>query len=144
MKHYQNHIAVWMDHSIAKLIYPKGNENYAVENLISPHDIHPREDGQGPDHTSLGNYRESNNEYSRNHKEMEELHEFYHALRKVLGKYDEILLFGPTKAKEEFLNIILNDKSFNGKRISIENSDKLSDHQLISYVKKYFSSETVK
>jgi hypothetical protein len=143
MKNLSNHIAVWMDHSIARLIYPKGKEEYSIESMLSPHDIHPREDGQHSDHTSLGNGRESNNEYSRNHKENDQLHEFYHALQKVLVKYDVILLFGPTKAKDEFFNILMKDHSFDGKKISVENSDKLTDHQLIAFVKNFFTKKVL-
>lgn len=140
MKHHSNHIAVWMDYSTAKLVYPKGVE-YQVEIVGSSHDIHPREDGQHSDHTRVGKNRESNNEYSRHHKEMEQLHSYYHILEKVLRPYDEILLLGPTKAKDELFNILMDDKTFNGKRIELEKSDKMTEPQLLAFVKDYFAEK---
>jgi hypothetical protein len=144
MNHNSNHIGVWMDHHIAHLIYPKGKDQYAIESVESAHDIHPRIDGQGADGINVGKYRASNNEFAKHNREQNELHDYYHMLKKVLEKYDEILLFGPTTAKDEFFNFLFEDKSFNGKKISIENSDKMSENQMMSFVKDYFAEEVRK
>ncbi|HET6990010.1 MAG TPA: hypothetical protein VFJ43_01750 [Bacteroidia bacterium] len=144
MKHYPNHIAVWMDHHQAHLIYPKGKDEYAVETIESDHDLHPRVDGEKGTGATFGKYRESNGEYKKHNIEHNQLHDYYQALKKVLGKYDEILLFGPTSAKEEFFNLLFADKAFNGKRISTESSDKMTEHQLIAFAKEYYAEEVKK
>ena len=144
MRHYNNHIGVWMDHHIAHLIYPKGKDQYSVESLESNHDVHPRIDGQGADGATFGKNRESNNEFGKHHRAQNEMREYFQALKKVLRKYDEILLFGPTKAKDEFFNSLFDDKSFNGKLIQVENSDKMDEDHLIAFVKDFFTDEKVK
>jgi type IV secretory pathway VirD2 relaxase len=132
MKHYSNHIAVWMDHHQAHLVYQKNKDEYAVETMESNHDLHPRIDGE--DATI------STGEYKKHNVEKNQLHEYYQELKKVLGKYDEILLFGPTTAKDELFNLLFEDKSFNGKRITTEHSDKMTEHQMIAYAKEYFEN----
>ncbi len=138
MKHFKNHIAVWMDHHQAHLIYSKGKDEFAIESIVSAHDTHPRIDGEEATGATFGKNRESNNEYRKHNIDHNQLQEYYKVLQKVLLKYDEILLFGPTTAKEEFFNILFADKSFSGKRISMEAADKMTENQMIAYVKEYF------
>ena len=132
------HVGVWMDHHSARFIYPGHNKEYAIETMESPHDIHPREDGQIGDGSTFGRYRASNNEYHKHNTEANELHDYYGELKKVLQPYDSILIFGPTTAGQELFNLIYEDKSFEGKHIFIEKTDKLSDNQLKSFVREYF------
>ncbi len=144
MKHYPNHVGVWLDHHQAHLVYPKGKDEYAVETLVSPHDNHPRYDGETSTDTTFGRTFAawgSNNEHNKHQREQKELHDYYRMLQKVLAQYDEILLFGPTTAKEELYNILFDDKAFNGKRISVEKSDKMTGNQLLAYVREYFSEQ---
>ncbi len=147
MKHYPNHVGVWLDHHQAHLVYPKGKDEYAVETLVSPHDNHPRFEGETSTDTSFGSFGRtspamgSNNEHNKHNREQKELHDYYRMLQKVLAQYDEILLFGPTTAKEELYNILFDDKAFNGKRILVEKSDKMTGNQLLAFVKDYFSEQ---
>jgi len=138
-----NHIGVWMDHQNARFVYRKADGNYSIETMESMHDLHPRIDGQGTDKTQWGGgqYRFSDNEKKKNHREENELHEYYKALEKVLENYDNIFLVGPTHAKDELLNLVLKNKAFDGKHVAVENSDRLTDHQLIALVKKHFESD---
>ena len=140
-----NHIGVWMDYNHARMVYRKNDGTYAIETLESLHDIHPRIDGQGSDKTQWGgHFRYSDNESKKNHKETEQLHQYYKNLEKILSNYDDILIAGPTHAKDEFFNLLLTDKSFDGKRLGIESADKLTDNQLIALVEKYFENGVVK
>ncbi|HLG02577.1 MAG TPA: hypothetical protein VI731_03215 [Bacteroidia bacterium] len=146
MKHLPNHVAVWMDHHMAHLIYPKGKETYAVESTESPHDKHPRIEGKGNDdmsyRTTAGTYA-ANNEYKKHQIEQNELNEYYKTLRAVVANYDEILVFGPTTAGNELFNELLKDKALDGKRLWLEKTDKLTERQMIAYVRDYFAKEVV-
>ncbi|MCX6311926.1 MAG: hypothetical protein NT084_09875 [Bacteroidetes bacterium] len=144
MKHFTNHIAVWMDHHQAHLIYLKTKDEYSIESLESTYDARPRIDGEEATGVIIGKYRATNNEYKKHNIENNHLQEFYDALRKTLQKYDEILLFGPTTAKVEFFNILFDDKSFSGKRISMESADKMTAPQMIAFAKSFYSEEVKK
>jgi hypothetical protein len=140
MSSYTNHIGVWMDHHSAHLVYQKSKHVYEVETLESLADKHPREDGQSGDGANFGEHRSSNNEYSKHNKEQQDTKHYFASLAKVLAPYDDILLFGPTEAKKEFFNYLFEDKSFSGKSIMVENSDKLTPNQLIALVRDYFAA----
>jgi hypothetical protein len=146
MKHSTNHVGVWLDHHLAHFIYPKGNGKYAIETMESPHDRHPREEGKGSDDSSyrtfLGN-RASNNEYRKHNIENDQLHDYYRELKTVLDKYDEVLVFGPTTAGNELFNLMLTDKGYDGKKLWLEKTDKMTENQLKAYVKEYFTKEMV-
>lgn len=140
MNNRNNHIGVWMDHHAAHLVYQEENNAYRVEILESPVDKHPRVEGEGSDTASFGKNRISNNEYGKNNKEQEQLNQYFALLKKTLEKYDDILLTGPTNAKKEFFNFLYTEKSFDGKTILVENADKMTENQLIAFVKDYFAA----
>jgi hypothetical protein len=139
-----------MDHSSAHFIYPKGDGTYAMETMLSPHDRHPRIDGKGNDDMSYrtglsGNTypNGSNNEYRKHQIENEELKAYYKELKAVLAKYDEILVFGPTTAGNELFNLFLQDKQFDSKRLWLEKADKMTENQLLAYVREYYQKDVV-
>lgn len=140
MSNRSNHIGVWMDHHAAHLVYQGEDNVYRVEILESAVDKHPRVEGEGSDTASFGKNRISNNEYGKNNKEQEQLNQYFSLLKKTLEKYDDILLTGPTSAKKEFFNFLYNEKSFDGKAILVENADKMTENQLIAFVKDYFAA----
>ncbi|MBI3512145.1 MAG: hypothetical protein HY064_15915 [Bacteroidetes bacterium] len=144
MNHLKNHIGVWLDHHQAVFVYPVSKHNYHIEKMESEHDLHPREDGQYSDKATFGKYRTSNNEYHKHNLANDQLNNFYHSLAKLLVKYDEILLHGPTTAKDELFNFLMDKREFNGKRIEIESTEKMNDHKMIEYVKSFFEMRTLK
>jgi hypothetical protein len=67
---------------------------------------------------------------------------FYKKLEEVILKYDEVLLFGPTNAKNELFNKIQEDHRFANIKVAVKEADKMSNTQKIFFVSNYF--ETVK
>ena len=67
---------------------------------------------------------------------------FYKKLEEVIIKYDEVLLFGPTNAKNELFNKIQEDHRFANIKVAVKEADKMSNTQKIFFVSNYF--ETVK
>ncbi|HRD37202.1 MAG TPA: hypothetical protein PLC65_01110 [Bacteroidia bacterium] len=133
----KSRIAVWMNYEKAEFItHEPLNEH--LQTIYSEHDIMPREDGQGADGTRWGSHN-SSNEYHKNQKEAEQLKRYYNTLEKLLADYDEILLFGPTKAKEEFKNILAEVKPFATKSIYIESADNMTENQKIAFARDYFN-----
>jgi len=51
-------------------------------------------------------------------------------------------LFGPGTAKEQLRNRLRDNKSFGGKWLSVQPSDKLTDNQLLAFVREFYDSST--
>jgi stalled ribosome rescue protein Dom34 len=63
---------------------------------------------------------------------------YYKKLSDAIKNYQEVVLFGPTEAKEELLNLLKNDHLFENIKISIKNTDKMTEYQMHTFVKEYF------
>lgn len=76
-------------------------------------------------------------DYTR-YKQPNEQQEYYLKLRNELLHYNCILLFGPTNAKIQLLNILKIGNKFSVTKIIIKNTEKLSDEQQIEFVNDCF------
>ena len=72
------------------------------------------------------------------HKEQDLQQKFYEALKKVLVKYEAILLFGTTTAKTELFHILQADHTFATKEIILKNTVRLTENQKKSFYKRLF------
>ena len=72
-------------------------------------------------------------------KSQQQLGEYYKKLGGVIKDYDEVLLFGPTNAKVELLNILKADNHFSKIKIETRQTDKMTENQEHAFVKEYFS-----
>jgi hypothetical protein len=57
----------------------------------------------------------------------------------LIKGYDEVLLFGPTKAKTALYNRIKVDPKFNKIYIETRDADKMTSKQILAYIKDFFS-----
>ncbi len=115
-----------MDHSIARLI----------EFTIEPMQIRNIES------TFTHEIRSESIEKSEKHmhnKEQGEQLEYYHKILKGIINYDQVLLFGPTDAKNELRTILKADHAFDNITIEILQTDKMSENQLLAFVRKHFA-----
>ena len=71
-------------------------------------------------------------------KEQQFQAEYYKELGEIIKNYEEVILFGPTNAKVELMNILKEDQHFNNIKIDIKPADKMTDNQQIAFVKDYF------
>lgn len=134
----KNNIGVWMDYTHAHLVdVSRGNS--IVETIYSDKESHLRFKGEGSNDMILGNNRSTNDEHHQHRREEEITNQYYEVLAGVLKKYDCILLFGPTHAKEELFNQLIADKHFEGKTIHVESADKMSENELVAKVKEYYN-----
>jgi len=78
-------------------------------------------------------------EHSMHNKEQHLQSEFYKKLEEVIKNYDEVILFGPTNAKSELMNLLKKDHLFANIKIDSKQTDKMTDNQQMAFVKKYFS-----
>ena len=137
-------IGVWIDQSKAYLVgYHKGKAEL-IETVDSPYESIKRIEGEGKDMTRFSPNPEhaSNNEHKKHNITQNELNEYFKMMETKLHPFDDILLFGPGTAKEQLRNRLRENKSFGGKWLSVQPSDKLTDNQLLAFVRDFYDSAT--
>jgi hypothetical protein len=72
-------------------------------------------------------------------KEQHEEADYYKELGEMIRNYNDVVLFGPTEAKVELLNVLRKDHLFDGIVIEIKPADKMTDNQQHAFVRDYFS-----
>ena len=73
------------------------------------------------------------------HKEQHEEASYYKELGEIIRNYNDVVLFGPTDAKVELLNVLRKDHRFADIVIEIKPADKMTENQQHAFVKEYFS-----
>jgi hypothetical protein len=121
-------IGIWMDHSNAHLM--EFTTDPITTTTITYDFSHQDTEN------SLG--RSENQMHNR---EQHEQAAYYKKLSEVIKKYEEVILFGPTDAKVELLNIINKNHLFAHIKISVKQADKMTMNQQHAFVKKYFSKQ---
>lgn len=82
----------------------------------------------------------SKGESHMHNKEQNKQSEFYKKISKNILQYDEVLLFGPTNAKSELLNILKEDHRYEKIKIEIKQSEKMTDSQMEAFVRNHFKT----
>jgi hypothetical protein len=120
-----NQLGIWMDHSNAYLM-ELTNDIIVTKRIVS----------------ELTNNDAEFNFYKGEkliHKKEQHLQlSYYKKLSNVIKKYKDVVLFGPTDAKNELLNLIRNDHLFEGIKIETINSDKMTEEQMHTFIREYF------
>ena len=74
-------------------------------------------------------------------KEQHKETEYYKEIGSVIRDYDDVLLFGPTEAKVELLDLLRKDNRFAGIKIQLKQTDKMTENQEHAFVRDYFSKQ---
>ena len=121
-------LGIWMDHSNAHLTEfssePTGSKTIASEFTH-----------QEKEQTLVKSEKQMHN------KEQHKQSEYYKKLGEIIKNYDEVILFGPTDAKQELYNLIKTDHLFEKIKIEVKQSDKMTENQQHAFVKEHFSGE---
>ena len=119
-------LGVWIDHSRAYLTeYTSG----PMETKVIRSEFTHEDKEQG--------LNKSENQMHK--KEQHQHSEYYRKIADVIRNYDDVILFGPTDAKIELLNILKHDHLFAKINIETKQTDKMSDYQQQAFIKEYFS-----
>jgi hypothetical protein len=117
-------LGIWMDHSNAYLM--ELTNDITVQRVVS----------------ELANHETEFNFYKGEkliHKKEQHLQlSYYKKIGEIIKKYQDVVLFGPTDAKNELLNQIKTDHLFEDIKIEVKNSDKMTEDQMQTFVKDYF------
>ncbi len=119
-------LGIWMDHASAHLMEftKEAGESKTIESDFTHQ---AKEESQHKSENVMHN------------KEQHQQSEYYKKLGDTIRNYDEVLLFGPTNAKAELLNILRADHRFEKIKIEVKHSDKMTENQQHAFVKEYFS-----
>ncbi len=121
-------LGIWMDYSKAHLMQ------------LLPGDIHTQIIESNFTHEEKASSIEKSEKHMHNKQEGEHL-KYFKKIQKEIEKYDDVLLFGPTDAKEE-LNKLLHEDHINTRvRIEIKTTDKMTENQLHAFVRKHFNEK---
>lgn len=78
-------------------------------------------------------------EHIMHNKEQQQQAAYYKSIGDVIKNYDEVLLFGPTTAKNELANLLKADHHFDNIKVSVENAEKMTGNQMEAFVREYFA-----
>ena len=81
----------------------------------------------------------SKSEGIMHHAEQHQEGHYYKELGDIIRGYQEVILFGPTEAKSELLNILTADSHFSKIKIFVETTDKLTEKEQHLFVMNHFS-----
>jgi len=118
-------IGIFMDHSVANLMELTSGE--MVTNTIETGFTHQLKE----DTLNKGENHMHNSEQHMNSA-------YYKKLGDIIKDYDEVILFGPTTAKDELLNLLKADHRFEKTDIKVKHADKMTENQQHAFVKAYF------
>lgn len=121
-------IGIWMDHSVAHMM--ELNHDKIITSIIKSDFTH-----QEKEHSL------SKNENLMHNKEQHQQSKYYSTIKDVAKNYENIVLFGPTTAKNELLNLMKADHHFEKIKIETIQADKMTENQQHAFVKNHFHSQ---
>ena len=119
-------LGIWMDHATAHLMEFTTDpiETQVIESKFT----HPENDDS-----------HLRGDKTMHNKEQHQQSAYYKKLGEAIVSCDEVILFGPTHAKNELYNLLKADHLFANIKIEVKQTDKLTEHQQHAFVKEYFS-----
>jgi len=120
-------LGIWMDHSIAHLTELR-NGNPMTETIESkPKSPVNEQDLYYKDESHMLN------------KEQSQLAAYYKKLSDIILDYDEVILFGPTDAKNELANILKDNHLFEKIKVVIQPADKMTENEQHEFLKEFMN-----
>lgn len=123
---------IWIDHAKATVIKSNALAEMTLQNFGSEVEPHHKGTREGGEHVTIVNQGRDEN---RRHNEMKA---FSREIIKTLQGADEIVIFGPGTAKDEFKNILEEDKLLFGKLKGVEAAHDLSEAEMKAFMRNYF------
>jgi hypothetical protein len=120
-------LGIWMDHAHAHLV--EFATDPITTNIVSNPFTH-RDKAH-----SLGKSEEGMHQ-----KEEQEQAKYYGKLGAIIRNFQDVVLFGPTNAKVELLNLLRADHQFAHVRLETRESDKMTQNEQQAFVRNYFSA----
>lgn len=122
----KKYAGVWLDNHNAIIItntVKEGEEVFEIEQKVKANEHH-----------------KGGSEHSMNNAKQADMRKYFKQVSGLLLNYDAILVFGPGKSQEEFINVLSEDANFKDIKISLSNTGQLTDPQMIAKVRDFFKS----
>jgi nitrogenase subunit NifH len=119
-------LGIWMDHASAHIM--EFTSNPIETKIITSEFTHEEKE-----------YSLSKNENLMHNKEQHQQAEYYKKIGETIKDYGEVILFGPTNAKSELLNVLNSNHLFSKVKIETKQTDKMTVNQQHAFVRDYFS-----
>jgi stalled ribosome rescue protein Dom34 len=130
MKQQQKRVAgVYLDSTKAVVIRPAPDYeegDYIIQDRLEP-DVHDRQGDKD----------------SKNQAKQMDLLKYYKSVAALLLTYEELYIFGPGSAQEQFQNHLKDDAQFKQKEFSIDSSEQMTEPQMIVKVRAHYSEPAV-
>lgn len=123
----KKNMGIWMDHSAAHLM--EFVNNTIVTNIVTSEFTHEEKA-----------HALSKNENLMHNKEQHEQTKYYKKIGDAIKDCEKVVLFGPTTAKNELLNLLKEDHHFEKIKIDVKHADKMTENQQHAFVRTHFSS----
>jgi hypothetical protein len=120
-------LGIWMDHANAHLM-EFTTVPITTDIISNPFSHREKEHSLGKSEDGMHN------------KEQQSQHEYYKKLGDIIRNFQDVLLFGPTDAKIELLNLLRADHQFEKIKLETKDSDKMTQNEQHAFVKDYFSN----
>lgn len=114
-------LGIWMDHKSAHVME-------FTADTIETKTIDSKASHEGKD----------SSENRMHSKEQHVQAEYFKTLADIIKNYESVVLFGPTDAKSELLNILKDDQHFSKIKIEMKSADKMTENQEHAFVKAHF------
>ncbi|NVO18835.1 MAG: hypothetical protein HXX13_03995 [Bacteroidetes bacterium] len=119
-------VAVYLDHSEAFLM--ELSDDVIIQKSVSSGFSHQDKE-----------FSLSRSENLMHNKENQHQFAYFKKLGGMLLNYNDVVLFGPTNAKNELLNLLKADHRFDKIKIEAKDADKLDEYHRHAFVRQYFS-----
>lgn len=120
-------MGIWMDHSKAFLMELENDK--ITENIVEIETTDMEVD-----------YDSGKNEKLKNSKAQQYKSNYYKKLSDSIKNHQEVVLFGPTDAKNELFNKLKSEHLLENIIIEMQLSDKMTAIQMHEFVREYFKS----
>ena len=130
---------LWIDHRKAVIVIISDNEAH-IKLVISKVEKQPGRSGGARSKTKYEQQRFEADD-SRQREFTGHLNVYYDAVIACIRDAEAILIFGPGEAKGELKHRLEKDK-LGGRIAGVETVDKMTDSQIMSKVRKYFSEQS--
>ena len=120
-------LGIWMDHSVAQLS-ELSNGNFMTETIESKPKSQTNEEDLY--------YKD---ESHRLNKEQSQLATYYKKLSNAILNYNEVILFGPTEAKDELVNSLKDNHLFEKVKIVVKPADKMTESEQHEFLKEFMN-----
>lgn len=119
-------MGIFINHTRALFFIPENGPQQPAA-LESGIEIRVRYTGETHPGANVGNFRSTNNEYSRHNRTNNQLKQYLSALAERLEPMDAAIIMGPKILVNQFKNYLNGDKKYGHKQLHFEPQDKMTE-----------------